>query len=176
MLRRVIRNLHLLGNSIPTGNGRLTRVQLRPVNALTAAVGISLKRIARKPVVTPTGLILRAIRTITTLLSINIRTLQLALQEAVLGGLFLGLGREVRRVQELVDQCLVLTDAVGEHAAVVAVVVDAPLHLDHVAGGVGLHDLVAPAVAGLVVVDADAGVVSAGSAAADLWAFKFGPG
>lgn len=176
MLRRVVWNLHLLGNSIPTGNGGLARIQLRPVNTLTATVGISLERITRKPVITPTSLVLRAVRAISTLLPVNIRTLQLALQETVLGGLLLVLCREVVRVQELVDQGLVLADAVGEHAAVVAVIVDAPLHLDHVAGRIGLHDLIAPVVAGLVVVDAHAGVVAAGSAAADLGAFEVGPG
>lgn len=175
MLGRVLRNLHLLGNSIPTSNRRLTRVQLRPVNTLTATVGIRLERITRKPVIAPTRLVLRAVRAIPTLLAINVRALQLTFQETVLGGLLLGLGGEVAGVQELVDQGLVLADPVGEHAAVVAVVVDAPLHLDHVAGGVGLHDLIAPAVAGLVVVDADAGVVAAGSAAADLRGFEVGP-
>lgn len=47
--------------------------------------------------------------------------------EAGFGGLLLGLSRDVAGGDQLVDELLVLADAVGEHASVVAVVVDAPL-------------------------------------------------
>ena len=81
--------------------------------------------------------------------------------KAVFGGLLLGFGGKISGRDELVDEGLVLTDAVAEHAAVVAVVIDAPLDIDDLASRVGDHGRVAPFCGWLVVVDADSGVVSA---------------
>lgn len=58
----------------------------------------------------------------------------------------------------------------------VAVVVDAPLDVDDVAGGVGLDGRGAPGAGGEVVVDAVAGVVAAGAGAADGGSVEVGPG
>lgn len=50
--------------------------------------------------------------------------------EACFGGLLLGLSWDVAGGEELIDELLVLADAVGEHASVVAVVVDAPFPVE----------------------------------------------
>jgi len=71
---------------------------------------------------------------------------------------------------------LVLADAVREHAAVVAVVVKTPLHVDDVAGLVGRDCSLAPDVARLVVVDRYTGIVAAGTGATDRSGVKSGPG
>ena len=69
-----------------------------------------------------------------------------------------------------------MTDAVGKHATMVAVIVNTPLHVDYVAALVGYHGRGTPVRAGLVVIDAYPGVVAAGSTAADLGSIKVRPG
>jgi hypothetical protein len=44
--------------------------------------------------------------------------------------LLLGLSRDVAGCNQFVDELLVLANAVGEHASMVAVVVDAPLSVE----------------------------------------------
>jgi hypothetical protein len=59
---------------------------------------------------------------------------------------------------------------------VVAIVVHAPLHVDHLPGGVGDDGLRAPAVGREVVVNADTGVEAAGAASADGCYIEIRPG
>jgi hypothetical protein len=166
--RVVVWDFNLLGNSISTGNRRRAGIQGRRINALTSPITARLEGIARKPIITITRLSRSTVRVIPTALPRHIRAAQLALKETILSSLFLLIRRDVPRSQEKVNKRLVLADAVREHAAVVAVVVDAPLHLDDVAGGICDDGLVAPVVGGLVVVDAYAGIVAAGSASTNL--------
>ena len=58
----------------------------------------------------------------------------------------------------------------------VTVVVDAPLHLNDVPGRVGRNRVRAPRCAGLVVVDAHAGVVATWAVAAYFRGVQIGPG
>ncbi len=89
--------------------------------------------------------------------------------------MLLSFGGQVAWIQELIDGGLILAEAVGEHAAVVAVVVDTPLNIDSVAGLVGLDGFLAPVCAGLVVVDTDALVVSARSHTSNRCLVESGP-
>lgn len=175
MIGHIVRNLHFLGHGIPTRNGGIARVQRRIIHTLTLWSLRCLEPIAGEPVIAPTGLTLDTVRTVPTLLPIDIRARQEAGFEAVLRGLLLRLSWQVRRVQQFVNDALVLTDAIAEHAAVVTVVVDAPLHFDLLAGGVGGDWFGAPVTARLVVVDAIAGIVPAGTAATDSGGVEVGP-
>ena len=172
MLRRVVGQLDLLRDRVPARNRGRARVERRTVNTLATSLP---ELLAREPVITPARSALGAVGAVRAVLPVNIPATQDALIEAVLGRLLLRVGGEVGGVGELVDEGLVLADAVGEHAAVVAVVVDAPLDGDDVARRVGLDDFVAPGLAGLVVVDAHAGVVAAGAAAANGGGVEVGP-
>ena len=134
MIRNIIRNLDPLRHRIPPSNRGIARVYRSVVHTPTLRI---LEALAGKPVVSPTRLPRRTIGTVFASLTTYIRTRQDTLRKTVFCGLFLGFGGQVSRGQELVYERLVLADAVGEHAAVVAVVVDAPLDCDHVAGLVG---------------------------------------
>lgn len=116
-----------------------------------------------------------AVRAEVARLAIHICAGKGALLEAILSSLFLRLGREIARSEELVDQLLVLADTVGEHATVVTVVVNAPLDVDSVASSVRHNRRVTPVGRRLVVVDADAGIVAARTASADLGFRNVGP-
>lgn len=98
-------------------------------------------------------------------MSVDIGTGEKALLETLLGLILLLLSGEIVRIEEFVDYLLILTDAVTEHPAVIAVVVQTPHYLDLLARFVGLDRLRTPCAARLVVVDADARVVAARSAA-----------
>ena len=176
MVGSVLWKLDLLGHRVATGNTGVARVQLGIVNSLALRPVRSLEAIARKPIITPAGLALGAVRTVSTLLAIDIRAGQQTCVKAILSSLLLLLSGEVIRVEELVDNSLVLTDPVGEHAAMVAVVVDTPLHFNLFASTVGLHSIGAPVSGWLVVVDTITGVVTTGSAAADWCGVEVGPG
>lgn len=102
-----------------------------------------------------------AVRVVTASLPSNISALQLTSLEAIFSSLLLRLRRKVPGRQKFVDESLILADAVAEHATVVTIGVEAPLHIDHIAGFVGDDRLRTPARTGLVVVDGDPGVVSA---------------
>ena len=173
VVRHVVRDLDLLRHSIPARNTCIARVQRRVVNPLALRV---VEPLAGKPVVPPARLPLRTIRTVITGLPTDVSARQLALREAVFGCLLLRIGGQIPWCGELVDEGLVLADAVREHAAVVAVVVDTPFHVDDVAGLVGRDGGLAPDVAGLVVVDRYAGVVAAGARAADEGGVEGRPG
>jgi len=85
--------------------------------------------------------------------------------EAIFGGLFLSKSRNITRGQKLVDQSLILADAIGKHATMVTIVIDTPLNGDFRTSSVGDHRCLAPLVSGGVVVNANAGIVSARTAA-----------
>ena len=173
MFRRKVRNLDLLRNRVPARNCCSARVNLRVIDPNTP---VFLKGIAREPIIRVTRLPLAAVRAIPALLPIHIRAAQKPLLEAILGLLLFLLGGLVVRVEELVHNVLILADAVGEHAAVVAVVVDAPLDVDDLASGVGGDGLGAPGAGGEVIVDVNTGVVAAGAGAADGGGVEIRPG
>jgi hypothetical protein len=84
-----------------------------------------LEGIAGEPVCPLTSRVL-TVRVDAAVLAGDIGAVERAGFEACFGGLLLGLGWDVAGGEEFVDELLVLADAVGEHASVVAVVVDAP--------------------------------------------------
>lgn len=165
MVGNVIRDLDLGADREPARDGRVARVERRTVNALAPP---SLKLLAREPVVPPARLARAAVLAVRTRLALDVCAWQHALLEAVLRGLLLLEGGQVVGVEKLVDDGLVLADAVGEHASVVAVVVDAPLDVNDIAGFVCRDRGLAPVGAGLVVVDTYTGVVAAGAGAGYL--------
>ena len=129
---------------------------------------------ACEPVVPVTGLAWLAVRAVVTLLAINPSAGEESLLKAVLSRLLFGVSREVVGVEELVNQLLVLADTVTEHAAVIAVVINAPLHVDHLALLEGLHDI-APVGSRAVVVSRGAGAVATRAAAANWSGGNVGP-
>lgn len=173
MLRHVVGDLDLLRDSVPARNRRGARVELGAINTLAPVL---LERVAGKPIIPPARLALRAVGAIPALLPVNIRAAKQPLVETILRRLLLLLSRHVLRIQELVDNLLILADAVREHAAVVAVMIDAPLHLDDLTGRVDGCRLGAPVGGGLVVVNVYPGVETAGAAAADGSGVEVWPG
>lgn len=151
------RQSNLLGNGVSTSDGGRAGVESRAVDALAAAVA---KLLAGEPLVVPAGLALGAVGAVVAGLPGDVGTRQDAGLEAVLGGLLVVVGGRVGGVQELGDDAVVLAEAVGEHAAVVTVGVEAPDDVDGVARSIGLDDLAAPVGSGRVVVDADSGIVT----------------
>lgn len=151
----------------------VARVQRRVI--YTPALGI-LKPLAREPIVPPTGLSWRTIGAEAARLPVDISARQGASPEAVFCSLLFSLGGQVPGRQELVHECLVLADAIAKHATVVAIVVDAPLHINYIAALVGNDRRRSPAGSGLVVVDTDTGVVSAWACAPNLGRVEVGPG
>jgi hypothetical protein len=97
----------------------------------------------------------------------DIGTGQKASLEAVLGGLFLIVRGRISGVEELVDDGLVLANAVTEHAAVVTVGIETPDYVKRVAGSVGRHDLSAPVCSGCVIVNTNTSIVSTYATSAD---------
>lgn len=143
MLRGELRDANLLADSIPARDGGGARIDRRAVDALAPTV---LERLAGKPVVPPARLALRAVGAKPAVLPAHIRAAQCPRLEAILGSLLLSVGREIARGEELVHEALVLADAVAEHPAVVAIVIDAPLDVDDLARLVHGCGLVAPVV------------------------------
>jgi hypothetical protein len=70
---------------------------------------------------------------------------------------------------------LVLADAVAEHTAVVAIGIDTPLYISHVTTLVGDDRCRPPTRTRLIVVDADASIITARAAASDLGRFEIRP-
>jgi hypothetical protein len=108
-------------------------------------------------------------------LSRDIGALELSSLEAVLCCLLLCFSRKVPRSQQLVNDSLVLADPIGEHATVVTVGIDTPLHIDYVASIVGDDGLRAPARSGLIVVNGHTSVVPAGTRATHGCGVEIGP-
>lgn len=121
-------------------------------------------------------LISRTVRTVTTLLTINVSAGKKSFLETIFSSLLLSFGGDVVWVKKLVDDVLVLTDTVGVHSSMVAVVINAPLDIDNLTGLVGGDRLFAPIGAGPVVVDADSGVVAAWTRPSDFGGVEVWPG
>lgn len=78
--------------------------------AATSRIGLEL--VASEPVVPPARLSRLAVRVVSTGLARDIGAVEDTVFEAVLCRLLLGIGRQVSRCQKLVDQVLVLADAI----------------------------------------------------------------
>lgn len=134
MGRAVVRDLDFLGDGVTAGDAGVTRSESRVVDtlALGAAEGV-----AGEPIVAVASLARGAIAAVVTTLTTNVGAGESASLEAGFGSLLLGDGWDIPRGHQLVDEGLVLADTVGEHASVVTVVVDTPLNVDGVTGGIG---------------------------------------
>lgn len=165
-------DLDFLGHSVTAGDASVARAERRVVNTL--ALGAT-EGVAGEPVVAPARLSCRAVRTVATVLPGNIGAVEGAGLEAVLGSLLLGVGWDVSGSQELVDEGLVLADTPTEHAAMVSVVINAPLHIDDLARRVGDNGRVSPVGGWRVVVNADTGIVAARTTPADWCSGKIWP-
>lgn len=174
MVRDVVGDLDLLCHFVPAGDGGEARPEGRVVDALASSSVVRLERVAGEPVVPPAGLPFGTVGAIVAGLARHIGALQRAELEAVFGSLLLLVRGEVAGGGELVNQLLVLTDSIAEHAAVIAVVVDTPLHINSLAGRICRDGGVAPVVRWLIIVDTDPGIVATWTAAAnggggDIW-------
>lgn len=175
MIGLVVRYLDLLGDCITTRDCCGARPKSSPINPLTAAVGGRRKRITSEPVISIACLVRCTIRAITAILTVHIRTLQLAIQEAIFGSLFFFCRGKISGCQKEVHERLILTDSVSEHSAMIAVVVNAPLDFDYLVCSVTGDYGITPVVSRLVVVNTDSGVVPAGSTSTHLGFFQIWP-
>lgn len=125
VLGDVVGDLDLLGNGVTTCDSGLAGSKGRTVDTLASSARVRLEGIAGEPV-GPLASGVLAVWVDAAVLTRDVGAVECAGFEACFGGLLLGLSWDVARCQEFVDELLVLADAVGEHASVVAVVVDAP--------------------------------------------------
>jgi hypothetical protein len=177
MVRDIVWDLDLARHGVTASNRRVTRVDWCIVNATTSlAIRVSLERLAREPIVAVAWLISRAIRTVTTLLTIDVGAWKKTFFEAIFSSLLLSLGGDVVWIEELVDNILILTDTVCVHASMVAVVVNAPLYVNNLTRLVGGDGFFAPVGTGLIVVNADSSVVAARASSPDFGGVKVRPG
>jgi hypothetical protein len=177
MVRDIVRDLDLARHSITTSNRGVARVNRCIIDTTTSlAIRVPIERLASEPIVAMTWLISRAVRTVTALLAINISARKETLFKAIFSSLLLSFSGDIARIKKLVDNVLVLTDTIGVHASMVAIVVNAPLDIDNLAGLVGGDGFFSPVGAGLVVVDADPGVVAAWARASDFGGVEVWPG
>lgn len=172
MVGGVLWDLDLGRDSVAAGNGGVAGVLRGIVNSNTS---ITIESLAGKPVIAVARLILATVRTVAALLPVNISAGQESFFKTVLSSLLLSFGGKVLRIQELVDYVLILADAIREHAAVVAVVVDTPLDFNNLAGRIGRNRLLAPICAGLIVVDTNACIVATWTCAPDLCLIEVWP-
>lgn len=126
MVGLVVGDLDLLGDCVASGDGGVARVQWCLVNALTPCA--ILEATAGEPIVSPAWLIGSAVGIVVAFLAADIGALQLSSSEAILRRLLLSFRRQIGSIEEFVYQSLVLTDSISEHASMVTVVIDTPLH------------------------------------------------
>ena len=129
MLGDVVRDLDFLGDGVAACDGGLAGPKGRAIDALASSARVCLEGIAGEPVCSLTSRFL-AVWVDAAVLAGNIGAVERASFEAGFCGLLLGLSRNVARRNQLVDELLVLADAIGEHASVVAVVVNTPLSVE----------------------------------------------
>ena len=129
MLRDVVGDLDLLSDGVAACDGGLAGSEGGAVDALATSARVGLEGIAGEPVGSLTSRVL-AVWVYATGLARNVGAVERASFEACFGGLLLGLSRDVAGCNQFVDELLVLANAVGEHASMVAVVVDAPLSVE----------------------------------------------
>jgi len=158
----VVGDLDFLGDGVSACDASEARSKSRVIDTLALGVG---EGFASEPVVPPARLSSGAIAAEIASLSCNVRAGQETSFETILGSLLFVVGRDIAWSKELVDDGLVLADAVAEHAAVVSVMVHTPLNSDSVASGVGDYRGVSPVCCRSVIVDTDACVVATRSAA-----------
>lgn len=125
MLGDVVRDLDLLGYGVAACDGGLARSKGSSIDTLASSARVGLESVAGEPVSSLTSRVL-TVWVDATGLARNIGAVERASFEAFFSGLLLGLSRDVARRNQFVDELLVLADAVGEHASVVAIVVDTP--------------------------------------------------
>ena len=125
VLGDVVGDLDLLGYGVAACDGGLARSKGSSIDTLASSTRVCLEGIAGEPVSSLTSRVL-AVRVDATVLAGNIGAVERAGFEAFFSGLLLGLSRNVARRNQFVDELLVLADAVGEHASVVAIIVDTP--------------------------------------------------
>lgn len=148
---------------VPARDTSVAGVQRRVIQ--TAALCVR-KRIACEPVVAPAWKSRRAIRAEPTVLPSNIRARQNTTLEAVLGCLLLCFCGEITRLEKLVDNALILADAVGKHTTMIAVGIETPLHVNDVTRIVSYDRGRTPAWTGLIVVHAYSRIVTTGTGTA----------
>lgn len=164
-MRRVdVGDLDPLRDGVASGDGGIARVQRRVVDTLALRLVAGAEAVAGEPVIAVAGLAGRAVGIVPAGLAIDFGTVERAGLEAVFRGLLFGIGWEVAGSQELVDEVLVFADAIAEHATMVAVVVNAPLHFNDISCSVCYYGRVTPVGRGLVIVYADASIVTTGTA------------
>lgn len=173
MVGCVIRNLNLRADSVASSDAGVARVDWRIVNTTTFAA--LLEAFAGEPVVAPACLSLLTVRIIAAGLSCNIGALQCSSLEAVFCRFLFGLRWKVAWCQELINQGLILAYAVCKHAAMVTVVIDAPLHIYSVASCVCDDGLRSPSWPWLVIVDGNSSVVSAWTTATNGCSIEIRP-
>lgn len=130
MVRDVIRNLDLLGDSVTAGDCCLAGVKRSIVDTLTLGI---IEALAGEPVIAVASFALTTIGTVVAGLSIDAGAFKNTFVKAGLGCLLLLGGWQVIRVQEFVHDSLILADTVGEHAAVITVVVNTPHDVNDIA-------------------------------------------
>lgn len=85
------------------------------------------------------------------------------------------IGGSVSGGQKFVNDGLVLANAITKHAAMVSVVVNAPLYVDDVPRLVGGYWGVAPVARGDIIVNVDSGIETAWAASTDCRGFYVRP-
>lgn len=173
MIRRVVWDLDFPSHGISARDGRIAGAERGAIHALTSRAAV--ESLAGEPVVAIACLSGRAIGVVVAGGAGHIGTGEETRVETIFRGLFFGRRGHVACSDEFVHEGLVLTDAPAEHAAVVAVVVHAPLDVDGLPGCVGGDGCVTPVCGGVIVVDADASVVAAGTAASNWCGVEIGP-
>lgn len=163
MVRCVVRDLDFLSHGISARDGRVAGAERGAIHPLTARAAV--ESLAGKPVVAVACLAGCAVGVVVAGGAGDVGTGEETGVETILRGLFVGFAGHVAWRDEFVHDGLVLTDAPAEHAAVVAVVVHAPLYVDRLTRRVGGYGTIAPVCRGIIVVDAHASVVAARTAA-----------
>lgn len=130
MVRDVIRNLDLLGDSVTAGDCCLTGTKLRIVDTLTLGI---IEAVTGEPVIAVASFVLTTVGTVVAFLSIDAGAFKKTFVKAGLGFLLLLFGGQVIRVQEFVHDSLILADTVAEHATVITVVVNTPHDVNDIA-------------------------------------------
>lgn len=175
MVRYIIRDLDFLGNRITPGNRGVARIKRSFIDTNTPGVSGGVEPIAGKPIVPPTRFAFRTVSTIAAGLSWNVCAFKKSFLEAVFGSLILDICRKISRSQEFIDKSLILAYTPTEHAAVIAVVVYAPLDLHNITRSICGDRCVSPAGSWFIVIDAGSCIPSTRTTLANLCLGKIWP-
>lgn len=157
-------DLDLGADGVPACNRGVARVERRVIDTLALC---PVKGLAREPVVAPAVLAFAAVGTVVAGLAVDTCAWQESGLKAILSGLLLVICGKIAWVQELFHNILVLADTVREHAAVVTIGINAPLHINHLAGSICGDSSIPPILSRLVVVDTNASIVAARAGSAN---------